>query len=178
MRTLKKHDKKEVEHLDKFYEQLITTTKTKSYNLVNSLVYILGLAAILFASYSIIFGIMLAVVAAVCYFGKKYLYIEYEYNFTNGEVDIDRIYEMKKRKRVVTFQMKAVEIMAPESNTQVKDLINKNVKVENLYPKTSKAQIFSAVVASGAQRIGIRFVPDEEFLRLAYKYNPRAVKPS
>lgn len=60
------------------------------------------------------------VIAAAC-FGAYYLMtmlsIEYEYAFTNGELDIDIIYNKSRRKRVFNGDVKNFEVMAHVTDT-------------------------------------------------------------
>ncbi len=161
--------------MDNFYEQLITTYKTTTYKIVNASFYIFGFLALITLSALPIFGACV-VLSAVAFFGKKKLYIEYEYVFTNGEIDVDKIVEMKKRSRALSFNIKNVELLAPEDSSSIKDFANKPDKVLDLYPKTTDKKMYVAMVTGGNERVQIRFVPDEEFLNLCYKYNPRAVK--
>jgi hypothetical protein len=161
--------------VDNFYEQLITTYKTNAYKLLNASLYIFGLLAVLTLSALPIFAVCL-VLAAAAFFGKKKLYVEYEYVFTNGEIDVDKIVEMKKRSRALTFNIKSVELLAPENSQHIKDFANKPSKVVTLFPNTTDKDVYVAMVTGGNERLQLRFVPDEEFINLCYKYNPRAVK--
>lgn len=120
--------------------------------------------------------IMCLVISAACFFGKKKFYVEYEYAFTNGEIDIDRIVEMKKRKRVLTFNIKEVELLAQEDSYYIKDFTNMPSEEISFFPSTSERQVYVAMITGGNHRTMLRFVPDEEFLNLCFKYNPRAVK--
>ena len=161
--------------MDSFYEQLITTYKTATYKIVNSSFYVFGFLALITLSRLPIF-VACAVLAAAAFFGKKKLYVEYEYVFTNGDIDVDKIVEMKKRSRVATFSIKNVEVLALEESHNIKDFANKPTKVLDLYPKTTDRKMYVAMVTGGSERMQIRFVLNEEFLDLCYKYNPRAVK--
>lgn len=161
--------------MDNFYEQLITTYKTTAYKIVNASFYVFGFLALITLSSLPIF-ILCAILSVAAFFGKKKLYIEYEYVFTNGEIDVDKIVEMKKRSRAANFNIKNVELLAPENSQSVKDFANAPTKVLNLYPKTTDRNLYVAMVTGGNERVQIRFVPDEEFVNLCYKYNPRAVK--
>lgn len=163
--------------MDNFYEQLVATHKTGIYKLMNVCVYFFGVIAIIFLALIPVFIVSLSI-AVACYFGKKKLYTEYEYAFTNGEIDIDKIVEMKKRKRVLSFQIREVELLAPEDSYYVKDFTNKPSNIVSFYPKTNDKKIYVAMITGGNQRTMLRFVPSDEFLDLCYKYNPRAVKKS
>ena len=74
-------------------------------------VFMLGFVAILFAG-----GAVGVIVMFAGGFGAFYLMgflnVEYEYVFTNGELDIDVIYDRSRRKRVFSANVKDFEIMA------------------------------------------------------------------
>ncbi|MCM0646829.1 hypothetical protein NBE98_00395 [Clostridium swellfunianum] len=161
--------------MDNFYEQLITTYKTSAYKIVNAGFYVFGFLALITLG-ALPIAIVCAILAGAAFFGKKKLYVEYEYVFTNGEIDVDKIVEMKKRSRAVAFNIKNVEVIALEDSDSIKSYSNKPSKVLNLYPKTNDKKVYSAMVTGGNERLQVNFVPDEEFLNLCYKYNPRAVK--
>jgi len=99
---------------DVFKEQLVkrkpTFRDTVLKVCLGILAAIIGLSSFVFLGH---FG-MLVVFGLV--FGVKYLVgflnVEYEYIFTNGELDIDIIYDQSRRKRVFTAQAKQFEIMA------------------------------------------------------------------
>lgn len=162
--------------MDNFYEQLVTTYKTGAYNLVNAAFYVFGVLALLILSVNLILFVIFLLLAVGAFFLKRRLYVEYEYVFTNGEIDIDKIVEMKKRSRVFSFDIKNVELLAPEESQYVKDFANKPTSILNLYPSTADKKVFVAMITGGTDRTQLRFVPDEEFINLCYKYNPRAVK--
>ncbi len=161
--------------MDNFYEQLVTSEKSIIYSLVNILTYIFGALAILSFRY-IIVAVILAVLAGVCFYFKRFLFVEYEYDFTNGEIDVDAIYEKQRRKRLLTFDARDIELLAEENSNYVKDFSNKPQKEMNLYPKGSSAGIYTAMITGGAERLQLKFAPNERFLDLVFKYNPRAVK--
>jgi hypothetical protein len=164
--------------MDSFYEQLVTTKKTATYSLANGATYVFGVLGFLFVGGGA--NIPLAVIslgAAVgLFFFKKKLYKEYEYDFTNGDIDIDVIYEMKSRKRLVSFSARDIELLAPLESDPVRSFSNKPEKVIKLYPSTSKEKVYAAMVTGGANRMQILFVPNERFIEMCYKYNPKAVK--
>lgn len=162
--------------MDRFYEQLVTTYKTGVYKMVNVATYIFVFIGIASFSINFIFAIILLCLAVACFFYKQNLFVEYEYQFTNGEIDIEKIIEMKKRKKVVTFNIKELELLAPEDSAAVKDFYNKPSDILKCYPNTSKARVYIAMVTEGNNKMQLMFVPDEKFLDQCYKCNPKAVK--
>lgn len=162
--------------MDNFYEQLIAAKASVAYKISNAAFYVLLVLAGLSLATNLILAALYVLLAVGIFFFKKNLYIEYEYIFTNGEIDIDKIIEMKKRKRVFSFSVKSVELLAPEDSYYVKDFANKPSKVISVYPKDNKEKVFVAMITGGSERVQLRFVPSEEMLNMCYKYNPRAVK--
>ena len=132
--------------MDNFYEQLVTTSKTTSYKIVSRATYVLGFLGLLLASVNMIFAILLIALAITCYFYKSKLYVEYEYQFTNGEIDIEKILEMKKRKKVTTFNIKEVGLLALNDSDVAQDYSNKPTSIIKCYPTTAKGQIGRAHV--------------------------------
>ncbi len=97
--------------MDIFFEQLVIKKKT-ALDFLKKLGIIL-LALILFYILVIFipqffagfgyFGVMLGVAGLFgAYYLISYMYTEYEYIITNGELDIDKIMGRKKRKRIIT----------------------------------------------------------------------------
>ncbi|WP_461204632.1 DUF6106 family protein [Clostridium sp. DL1XJH146] len=162
--------------MDQFYELLLTTKKSTLYKIVNIFVYIVGIIGLLILSVNLILGLVFIIVSVVMFFYKKNLYVEYEYDFTNGEIDIDKIYEMKKRKRIITFNIKDVELLALENSDFINDFSNKPKEVITCIPSSYNGKIYTAMITMGSNRKMLKFAPDEKFLNLCFKLNPRAVK--
>jgi hypothetical protein len=165
--------------MDNFYEQLVTTSKTIKYKtagIASIVLCIMGILAEIVGQ--LIPGIIVIALAALLYYNKKIFYVEYEYVFTNGEIDIDKILEKNSRSAAVSFNIKDCELMAAENSDSIKDFSNKPKKVLSLYPETYKGTIYTAMITGGANRFQLNFAPDNEFLQLCFRYNPRGVKIS
>lgn len=167
-----KGDKK----MDNFYEQLVTTSKSSSYKLVNGATYVLALLGVASFGTNLIIGVVLIALGVACFFYKQKLFVEFEYQFTNGEIDVEKILEMKKRSKVTSFNIKEVGLLAPEDSNETRDYSNKPTSVVKCYPNSSKERVYVAMVTEGNNRMQLRFIPDEKFLNHCFKYNPRAVK--
>ncbi len=162
--------------MDHFYEQLIRTSKTSFYKTVNAATLIFACIGIACFSLNIILALVFLSVAVAGFFYKQRLFVEYEYQFTNGEIDIDKIIEMKKRSKIATFHIKEVELLAPENSDSIENYGNKPKNILKCYPATSKARVYVAMVTEGSNKMQLNFIPDEKFLDHCYKYNPKAVK--
>ncbi|MCJ7689168.1 MAG: DUF6106 family protein [Clostridiaceae bacterium] len=162
--------------MDHFYEQLVRADKTGFYKTVKVATYVLGIIGLLIFNVNFILSIILIVAAAACFIYKKELFVEYEYQFTNGEIDIEKILEMKKRKKVTTFNIKEVTLLALEDSDAVKDFSNKPKSIEKCFSTNAKAKVYVAMVTEGTNRMQLMFMPDAKFLELCYRSNPRVVK--
>lgn len=163
--------------MDNFYEQLENLEKPTNYKIINAFMYVFGVFALLCLSTTqFVLCIISLLVAVAAFFMKKKAYVEYEYVFTNGVIDIDAIFEQKKRKRLVSFDAKDMELLAEAESNYVKDFSNKPDKVLSCFQIKSGKIVYVAMVTGGVERLQFKFTPDKRFLDLCYKYNPRAVK--
>lgn len=162
--------------MDNFYEQLVTTSKSSSYKLVNGATYVLAFLGVGIFSVNIIFAVLLIGLGVGCFFYKQKLFVEFEYQFTNGEVDIEKILEMKKRRKVTSFNIKEVGLLAPEDSNEARDYSNKPTSIVKCYPTSTKKRVYVAMVTEGNNRMQLMFIPDEKFLNHCFKYNPRSVR--
>lgn len=121
----------------------------------------------------------LAVIAIL--FGSVYLFNkfsrEYEYILTNNELDIDVVYNRTSRKRVITFDMKKIEIMASTKDEKHSDKLNKgNLKVINASDNMNQANTYAIVTQS--EKYGsckVLITPNEALLEDLYRQAPNKV---
>ena len=101
--------------MDTFFEQLIKmklTGKAKAIIVAIIAVDAIIVAALLFFSLFLAPMFMLLIVAAAIYGGYKLislLTIEYEYIYTNGDLDVDKIVAQSSRKRMVSIKCSEIE---------------------------------------------------------------------
>lgn len=73
-----------------------------------------------------------AILIAVDYFVVPKFDVEYEYLYVNGELDIDAIYSRQKRKKMGTYDMAELEILAPSDSHTIDSYKNKQgVKISD-----------------------------------------------
>lgn len=101
--------------MDTFSEQLVTRNNTKTDTLKKILISIAGILiasilmwlSIMFGFYSLIFLVFGVLGGAVWLVSN--MDVEYEYIITNNEMDIDKIIGRRKRKRMITLDLKSAE---------------------------------------------------------------------
>ena len=100
---------------DTFVEELVVR-KNGIVNLLLGLVIVVAAIAVAGVVWIVLPGIFPAVLAIAvfgCYLGIKFQGVEYEYAFTNGDLDIDKIMAKRKRKKLVEINHKQICVMAP-----------------------------------------------------------------
>lgn len=111
---------------DIFVEEMVVRRKTTLNLLLSVGIVLLALALVIAVWLFVPFigSALMVIVLFAAYLGIKFQYVEYEYSFTNGELDIDKIMAKRKRKRVVEIDHKSIKVMAPytqEYESETKD---------------------------------------------------------
>lgn len=96
--------------------------------------------------------------------------IEYEYIFTNGQLDIDIIKGKSKRKPMISIQCRNIEYMAPYNGTNMSE----RQVIDAIYDEKRRGKYYVDFSQNG---VGYRllFQPPEKILENIKKYNPRNV---
>ena len=100
---------------DIFVEEMVVRRKT-TLNLLMSVGIValaLALALAIWLFIPFIGSALTVIVLFAAYLGIKFQYVEYEYSFTNGDLDIDKIMAKRKRKRLVEVGHQKIKVMAP-----------------------------------------------------------------
>ncbi|HEY5563256.1 MAG TPA: DUF6106 family protein [Clostridiaceae bacterium] len=163
--------------MNNYCEQLIRAKKSSIYSFVNFLMYFFCFFTIIFLTQkNFVLGIILAAITVCIFFFKGRLYVEYEYIFVDGEIEIDLILEAKKRKKAFTFNARDAILIAPIESDSYKNFSDKPSKIIKCYDKETKDKLYAAIINAGANKLQLHFTPNEIFLDCCYKKNPRAVK--
>jgi uncharacterized membrane protein YdbT with pleckstrin-like domain len=111
---------------DIFVEEMVVRRKGLLNLLLSVLIIVaavvLALAVWLFVPF--ISSVLMLIILFGGYLGVKFQYVEYEYSFTNGDLDIDKIMAKRKRTRVLEINQKQIQVMAPytaEYESETKD---------------------------------------------------------
>lgn len=124
--------------------------------------------------------IFLCLVVGVIY-GAWYLMgtfkVEYEYIVTNGEMDIDKIMAQRKRKRLVTINLREIEIMAPIDGEHKREFENQSIQttIDASISPDSEGAYFIVTNHSKKGMMKLIFNPDERIIRNAKTLSPRRV---
>jgi len=114
------------------------------------------------------------VTGVAAYFVKLHTDIEYEYLYLDKEISVDKVMAKSRRKRVATYSVDRMEILAPVHSYHLGDFKNRNVKVidysigEELQPDERYAAYYEG---------GIKLIlsPSMEFVKAVKNVAPRKV---
>ncbi|MBE7047804.1 MAG: hypothetical protein E7393_00315 [Ruminococcaceae bacterium] len=103
--------------------------------------------------------------------------LEYEYIFTNGDLDIDIIKGRKTRKRLVSFQCKDIEIMASAETGVYANEFNREgiASVYDAVYDTARGGVYCVLFAKDGKKHTLSFQPPVKLLEAMQKMNPRCV---
>lgn len=167
--------------MDSFKEQIVRKQPTKNDKLAKLFIMIasVALAALCFifpfGTQFSVFGIFFA---ALSLYGGYYfitrLDVEYEYIFTNGEIDVDKITAQRSRKRLITFRCGAAtdfgvageDFETPDGRTLVLACACDSEQTDYYINFNHKSLGETTVI----------FTPDEDMLALVKPALPRTLR--
>lgn len=134
---------------------------------------VLGLGVILFgAGVGTFFAAILAGVGA--YFASWYCSVEYEYLYLDKEISVDVIWAQTRRKRVGTYSLDRMEILAPVKSYHLDEYKNRNVKVKDYsIGEEKQPDLRYAMYYEGGAKIILS--PSEDFVKVVKNMAPRKV---
>ena len=160
---------------DVFNEQLIKKQKTSADTLKMAAIW--GGAVIISAALSILvpyIGVMLAILViwgAIVLSGR--LKQEFEYSFTNGDLDIDVIYNRSRRKRIVTIDTK--KLLGMEKVQNKEQAAKGYDKVLDLSSGIQSDELYGLVYDIDHKKTRIFIEPNESILKGIQTFAPRSV---
>jgi len=158
------------------YVECMVARKTPALQLF--LKYLLiGLTAVTFFA-SFIFGTIMFIVAIVfgvgAYFVTISVDVEYEYLYLDKEIVVDKVMHKQKRKRVATYELDKIEILAPIKSYHLDSYKNRQAKVVDVSSGVeNKPDLRYVFFYNGEQKI--IFEPNEALVKCVKNVAPRKV---
>ncbi|HKM33610.1 MAG TPA: DUF6106 family protein [Lachnospiraceae bacterium] len=143
------------------------------------------LARLVLVMITVVFGILTFIgyilaffIALAAGFGAYYLYLhtdlEYEYLYLDKELSIDKIMGKTKRKKVGTFEIERMEILAPIHSYHLDSYKNRTAKILNYsIGREEKPDKRFAMYYDGKTKIILS--PNEQLLKAIRTIAPRKV---
>ena len=98
--------------------------------------------------------------------------LEYEYTFTTGSLEIDKIVNMSRRKHVMTIDFKAVQVIDEINKAKENEA---KTKVKNFTSQREDARVYSVLVNKNGNFMEILIEPSDKTLELMKQYGHRKV---
>ncbi len=163
--------------MDNYKEQLVKKGKDSSDSLKRLLITIAGIFAasiLVFLSLQFLHNIFIGLIfAALVLWGTYYilggLYTEYEYIFTNGELDIDKIMGQRKRKRLITIDLKSSTAFGKNKSAYN----NSNLTLVDVSCRESDNNYYLDFRHKELGNTRLIFTPNDDMLELVEKSLPR-----
>lgn len=173
--------------MDNFYEQVVI----KKNRMVNDLIYyilyvfmiisgILGLLNLQGLIYSfswiaLLYTILVLGSAVLIYLKKGEIRTEFEYTFTNGEIDYAKVFNNEKRKNLGTMNVRNVSAFGKVNSEKFRAVINTpNIYKKNWFLNRDSELYYFYFVKDDNKNI-IIIEPDMEMVNLIKKYLPQGV---
>ena len=108
------------------------------------------------------------------FFLMSFLNVEYEYIFTNGELDIDVIYNQSRRKRLFTAHVKSFEIMAHIDDTNHDSTFKSAQETRDYSSGVPGKNTYAFLAIYEGKKVTVIFEPNEKILKsISGVINPR-----
>ena len=168
--------------MDTFFEHIVKK-RFQVRDFLTILAIILGagllvMLGLLFGGYLGIFWLLL--VCAVIYIAYLLIskqFVEFEYTLTNDDLDIDRITAKRRRRRILSVNCKAFDVLAavndPEHNRMMQDKSIKKVIMAASSPYSENA--YFALFTKDSVPTLLIFEPTAQMLGTFKVFNPRKV---
>lgn len=167
--------------MDNVYEQLVTINKSTgqkiAYIVLIFLIFVMGLFIFLFTAPFISLLLGLVAGGGAIFLGLFLLsnsVFEFEYTFTNGELDIDKIVAKRKRKRLITVEIKNITGFGKYKD--IKEKTPTGTTIIGAHDGTSEDTYYADFRSQKYGATRLYFSPDEKTLNNINKYLPRNLR--
>ncbi len=133
------------------------------------------LATIVPALMSFVVPIIAVVIVGVVFLFRRYN-IEYEYVFTNGDLDIDKIINKSKRKNAISVSVRSFVTMVPVANKDYEREVSNFTKLYDFSSGTVKENTYAVIFDRDKEHVKMIFEPDEQMFKAIRNFIPRIIK--
>ncbi len=173
--------------MDSFLEYMIKAKKTRAQKMRQVLIWIGALISMLFvtmvfliisASFPAALTIWPLAVAGVIFGAYKLIIsydVEYEYILTNGELDVDKITNRKKRKRLITVHSKTFTAFYIADKDDFSDKEKAFARVIDATAHSDSHTDYCAEFFKNGQKIKLIFNPTQKMIDVFKVFAPRVI---
>jgi len=151
---------------DVFKEQIVARKQTSKDTAIR--VCLVVVVVLVFLITMAMLGALGMIITIAVGFGAFYLMsflrVEYEYIFTNGELDIDIIYNRARRKRVFSGQVKNFEIMAHVEDTVHLGSFSSAQETRDYSSGSVRENTYAFLAIAKGKRLKVIIEPNEKMM--------------
>jgi len=136
----------------------------------------IGLCVVCFLASFVYGALFFAAVAfgVAAYFVGMYVDVEYEYLYLDKEIVVDKVLHKSKRKRVATYEVDKIEIMAPLKSYHLDSFKNRTFKEVDISSGIAgQPEVRYVFYYNGEQKV--IFEPNEALVKCVKNVAPRKV---
>ena len=160
---------------DTYVECLVARKSSPIMKFLKILLIMLAVAFVFLGLLGTFAALILGIIfGAGAYFVSQQCTIEYEYLYLDREISIDKIMGQSRRKRIATYEVDRMEILAPMNSYHLDDYRRREIKAKDYSsgevpgPDTRYAMYYE-----GNEMI--IFEPNESMINAVYNVAPRKV---
>lgn len=165
--------------MDFFTESIVTRKKTRKDNFYIGCIVALALLVLYIGLYFVrelgsFFLLFVVAVGYGAYYWIRRFNIEFEYSFTNGELDIDRIIARRGRRRLITVNTKQFDFFAPLSDPQAKNVSDMSIQ-QTIHAEGNREseRVYVAVLMHKGIKTCLYIEPSEKVVEGIERFIPR-----
>ena len=169
--------------MDHFMEEIVV----KKNRALNEVLYILSVIVMMLSAFYALFMLQFlfvafdvfalitvllsGAIAAFLFLRRDRLRTEYEYTFTNGDLDFAMVFNNQKRKSLGTMKVRNVEAFGPTNSQNFQRYLTmKDVKVSNWFLNRGSELYYFYFAKEDSKRM-IVIEPSEEMVEMMCKYS-------
>ncbi len=171
--------------MDHFREEIVTRRQGRAVNaigyilawlfvLVFGIIAFIGLVDIMNMNFALVNWIFLVVGGGLCYLMFRYkdnFRIEYEYSFTNGELEFAMVKSNTRRKELLSIRMREVEMGGVVDGNAFRSAAQAGDYKEYRYYLNGKNPLYFLLLTREGKRIMIIFEPSQEMIDMMKEYS-------
>ena len=173
--------------MDHFMEEVVVRRKRALYELLyylaNAAMVLFGIIGVwmltnlmsAFSLAAVAFTLLFGGIAVLLYLYRDRLRVEYEYTFTNGDLDFAQVFNNQKRKNLGTMRVKNVEAFGTVATDRFRKLINMPGLVRKNWFLNRDANLYYFYYQKENAKTVIVLEPTQELVETIKKYLPFGV---
>lgn len=161
--------------MNETYVEWLVKRKTPAYLTLLKMLFIMMTVCFVLAGLIFSPALLIALLMGIAaYFITMNANLEYEYLYVDKELTVDKVMNKSKRKRVATFDVGKIEIMAPIKSHHLDSYKNRNYKaVDYSSWEEKQPDIRYVFYYDGKQKV--IFEPNEDMIKAIINVAPRKV---